>query len=306
MYPKMFSAWFVALSTATAVSAPPAATRVTADPNDPAKTRTMISFEEREALGIEPHTWTGVMHPEVYPTLDRLNATVAELRSRATAVNQRDVEAFDALWRVRFPGTVYVQVQLISKEAQHQVLGSLTAAEFYDAYLFNSAAGIVGYATKEGLDKLGANSDVTGVCLDNKPVPAMADPLATRQPAPKPTPGEAQVPRQVERIGSVEAAAYQAIQESTNGYVFVLVNLRRSIPEDATHEERGSADRDAQARILSALTADEFRTSSRGPIGGLTGHVNRAGLDKLSTHPDVLTVDLPALGLLGKLKERVN
>jgi len=53
---------------------------VTSDPNDPEKTRATVFFpEKREKLGLTPKTWSGVVHPDVYPTLDRLNKTVESL-----------------------------------------------------------------------------------------------------------------------------------------------------------------------------------------------------------------------------------
>jgi hypothetical protein len=88
----------------------PARAQMTADPNDPGKTRTTIPREEREELGLTPRTWTGVVDPEAYARLDRLDKTVADLRERLK--KGKDAEAFDTLRRIRFKGMVYVQVQL--------------------------------------------------------------------------------------------------------------------------------------------------------------------------------------------------
>ena len=73
-----------------------------ADPNDPEKTRPTISREKREQLGLTPKTWSGIVQPEVYTTLERLSQTVASLEDRLK--KGRDSEAFHALWRIRFPG----------------------------------------------------------------------------------------------------------------------------------------------------------------------------------------------------------
>jgi len=45
----------------------PSRSMTTADPNDPDKTRTIVSREERERLGLTLRTWTGVVHPDVSP-----------------------------------------------------------------------------------------------------------------------------------------------------------------------------------------------------------------------------------------------
>ena len=76
------------------------------DPNNPEKTRAVVSTEEREGLGLTAKTWDGVVHPVDYTTLQELNETVERLK------NTNTVEAVDTLDRIQFQGTVYVQVQV--------------------------------------------------------------------------------------------------------------------------------------------------------------------------------------------------
>jgi len=77
------------------------------------------------------------------------------------------------------------------------------------------------------------------------------------------------------------------------GTVYVQVRLN-SIPE-------GSADlgkdpvalRDAQRRVLGSLTAAEFHVRQLfEQSAGFVGHASKEGLDKLATHPDVVSVCL--------------
>lgn len=165
----------------------PARAQVTADPNDPGKTRTIIPREERERLGLTPRTWSGVVDPEVLARFDRLDKTVASLKDKMT--KEKDVKAFNSLWRIRFKGMVYVEVQLKDQDAQRRLLASLKASEFYPECVFQSNAGLTGYVSKDGLDKISKHADVTGVCLDDKPLPAKGAVIFKEHVAP-PKPGE--------------------------------------------------------------------------------------------------------------------
>lgn len=173
------------VTTAVAQSRP---SEVTGDPNDPAKTRILITREDRERLGLNPKNWTGVVHPDVYTRVEELPRTVASLKERFK--KDKDEESFVMLLRVEFEGTVYVQVQLKSKDAQRRVLASLKASEFHAKYLFEGPAGMVGYITKEGVDKLARNPDVTGVCLDDKPIPNAGPKIIAKDSLPPPKPGD--------------------------------------------------------------------------------------------------------------------
>jgi len=296
------------LAAAMPKSPVPGRVQTTADPNDPEKTRTIIPREEREKLGLTPRTWTGVVDPEVYAKLDRLNKTVAELKDRLK--KGRDVEAFDALWRFRFKGMVYVQVQLKERDAQQRVLATLKASEFHAPYLFEKSAGLTGYITKEGLDKLAKNPDVTGVCLDDKPLPDRPK-TVYKDDLPPARPGDTPSSQPGVEERKVDPDVYRAF--SLSDRVEVMVSLKaESLPEwsEAPSENRSrlelrnQAERQLQDRVLSAITADEFWLGAR--IGsGIAGFINRHGVEKLWKHPEVLRIGLMGLerpGVIWKKK----
>lgn len=276
----------------------PGRVQTTADPNDPEKTRAIIPREEREKLGLTPRTWTGVVDPEVYAKLDRLNKTVAELKDRLK--KGRDVEAFDALWRFRFKGMVYVQVQLKERDAQRRVLASLKASEFHAPFLFEKSAGLTGYITKEGLDKLAKNPDVTGVCLDDKPLPDKSRTVYKDDLPPAHSADTASTQPGVEER-KVDPDVYRAF--SLTDHVEVMVSLRTDflpewskVPSEnrVRLELRNQAENELQDRVLSLVNADEFRLVARiGP--GITGFINRQGVERLWKHPDVLRIGLMGL-----------
>jgi len=273
------------------------------DPNDPDKTRAVVSREEIERTGLKPRTWTGVVDPEVYVRLDRLNKTVADLKERLK--KERDVKAFDTLWRMRFKGMVYVQIQLKpdgkNKEVQRRVLASLKASEFHARYLFDGAPGIIGFATKEALDKLAKNPDVTGVCLDDNQLP---DPLAGvifRDHLPPPKPGDTSSQQPGVRENKVEADVYRVFEQADRADVDVSLRTD-SLPELtdnpsemlARNELRDQAEKQLQDRVLSTLTADDFMLRAR--FGsGIGGFVTRNGIQQLWKHPDVLRIRLQRL-----------
>ncbi len=280
--------------------------RATADPNDPEKTRTIIPREEREKLGLTPRTWSGVVDPEVYARLNRINKTVADLKERLK--KGKDVQAFDALWRIRFKDMVYIQVQLKEREAQRRVLASLKASEFHVAYLFEKSAGLTGYVTKEGLDKLAKNPDVTGVCLDDKPLPGPGKIMAKDFLPPAKPEEAANEPGVPEK--KVDPDVYRAF--ALNDRVDVAVSLRQeftSRPEDlpsdlvARNELREQAGKRVQDRVLSAVTADEFWLSSRRD-SGMSGSVTKEGLHKLWKHPDVQRISFPPLMRVPELQKK--
>ena len=266
----------------------PSRPQMTCDPNDPEKTRTIISREEREKLGLPLHTWTGVVHPDVYPRFDRLNQTIASLKER---VNKKDEQAFRALSGIRFQGMVYVQVQLKDRDAQRRVLASLKASEFHAPFLSEKSAGLTGYITKEGLDKLAKNPDVAGVCLDDKPLPEKAKTIY-KDDLPPAKPGEAAKEPGVSE-GKVDPDVYRAFALSDR--VDVSIALRdESLPEltdrgpemRARLELRNQAVKQLQDHVLSTVSADDFWLWVR-LSPGLSGFINKEGLQKLWNHPDV-------------------
>lgn len=258
------------------------------DPNDPGKTRPTVSQEKREELGLKPKTWSGVVDPEVYARLDRLNDTIAKLKEKVK--NERDERAFRTLSFIRFEGMVYVQVQSKSEpkipDVHHRVLGDLRASEFHALQLFKEAPGFIGYATKEGLDKLAKHPDVTGVCLDDKPLPRKAPQTVGKHPE---LGEEPWAPSDDDRV---EPQVRAALETKADGYVFVILSLKRDVPRGLAWAEKKEAARKTQDRVLTALTADEFQLSTRSLGSALYGYINVRGLEKIAKHPDVVAVQL--------------
>lgn len=289
----------------TVLAAPPAAVDpndprlfpTVADPNDPHKTRATVSPQERERMGLTPKSWSGVVHPDVNPALEQMGRTVAELRERVR--RERDVQAFDALWQIQYPGTVYVEVQLTGCDAQQRVLASLTAAEFHVVQAFDGIAGLVGYASRDALQKLGSNPDVRGVCIDDKPVP-VGGPTRhiTKDNLPPAEVGEADNEPGV-REGRVDPDVYRAL--ALTDRVNVQISLHAdSLPEliaegpemSARNEQRNDAERALAKRVLDAITADDLWLSSR--LGtAMSGGLTREGVQKLLQNPAVQRIYLP-------------
>ena len=295
------------------------------DPNDPDKTRPMVSRAEREQLGLPAKTWDGVVQAEVYTTLHGLNETVERLKNTNTG------EAINMLFRVQFEGTVCVQVLLkhdpkgkagskenraALREVQRRVLGSLTAAEFHVRQLFEASPGLVGQVSEEGLAKLAKHPDVFGVCLDDQPLPERP-PVAIGNRLPDAEPGKYDDAPAV-KAKKVDAKVYQALEASERDRVYVLVVLDpkgEPLPR-LTHvpgemHQRG-VERDAavlmlQNRALSVLTADDFWLWTRlGGSPGFAGYINRQGLEKLGKHPEVTAVGLEEMESLPEIRGRGN
>ena len=305
---KCLPAFLLVLAAPTALGDPPRVP-VTWDPNDPDKRRTIISREEREQLGLTPRTWTGVVAPAVYPTLERLNETIDELK------NTRTGDAIQTLFAMKFEGAVYVEVHLkheprgkvdsqanrsAIREAQRTILGNLTAAEFAVQQIFERSPGFVGYATKEALDKLATHPDVAGVCLDDHPLPEMGPSPICRDDLPPADPGEA-----ADGLGvaerKVDPDVYRAFALTDRVYVSVYLRGKTSLPRptDVLSEMwtrdrlREDAAKELQDRFLATVSAEEFWVWSRGRGGlGISGYVNQEGLAKLEQHPDVVRVGL--------------
>ena len=299
------------LGTATALGEPPRVP-VTVDPNDPENRRAIVPREEREELGLAPHTWTGVVDPEVYATLERQLETIDKLNEARTDDAHMILFAMD----MRFPGTVYVQVQLkhdpdgqvdseedraAIRETRHRVLRSLTAAEFRVRQLFERSPGLVGHASREGLDKLAAHPDVAGVCTDDQPLPEIAKTIYKND-LPPAKPGEAADEPGVAE-GRVATDVYRAL--SLTDRVEVTVSLRDDLLPPRTDVSadvwardrlRKEVVRRARDRFLASFNADELRAWSVSP-GHLSmcAFVNREGVEKLGQHPDVRRIQLQRL-----------
>lgn len=311
MNAKCFSACLVLLGAPRALAEPPPAP-LTVDPNDPEKRRAIIPRDEREQLGLVPHTWTGVVDPQAYAALERQHEILERLNEARTGDAQMILFAMD----MRFPGSVYVQVLLkhdpdgrvdpeenraAIREAQHRVLRSLTAAEFRVVQLFERCPGLVGYATKEGLDKLAAHPDVAGVSLDDRPLPETPKTIYQNDLGPA-KPGEAADEPGVAE-GRVDADVYRALGLTDRVLVTVvlgdhLLPPRTDEPADgwARDRLRTEAARQARDRFLAGFNADELRTWSVDvdrPV--FCAFVNREGVDKLGQHPDARRIHLEQL-----------
>lgn len=239
------------------------------DPNDPVASRQVITREEREKIGLKPHTWQGVIQGDVRATLDKLGRQITNSNDRL--LKGRDDKAFDLLMRIRFQGMVYVEVET-KKDAQRRVLTTLKASEFHVRQVFTKVNGFVGYASVAALDRLAQNPDVIGVCLDDKPLPSLP-PILLR-------------PRY-----NLDAAFKIA------DHVRVTVVLRsNSIPQAydlPSSLQRHQKIADLQDRVLSTVTADDAwvwgreRWSTMMPLS-----VTKEALAALQKNPDVLSADM--------------
>ncbi len=296
---------FLLLGATMALAEPPRVP-VTMDPNDPEKRRTIIPRAEREQLGLAPQTWSGVVDPRVYVTMERLLATIERLKETRTG------EAPTTLFLMQFPGTVYVEVHLKRdpkgtadsegnlagiRDAQRRVLRSLTAYEFRVAQLFERSPGFVGFATREGLDKLGAHQEVVGVCLDMQPLQEKGPKTIYKNDLSPAKPGEAADEPGVAE-GKVDADVYRAF--ALTDRVDLTVSLRRDTLPDLTdvpsemwarNRLRRQALEQLWDKVLSTVNADQFWTWTS-LSSGVSGFATREGVEKLQQHPDVVRVYL--------------
>lgn len=289
------------------------------DPNDPLKSRVIVSREDRERIGLDEKTWPGVVHPNVSQAFERLKIQPEDR-----------IERFKFNQQQRFKGSVYVQVHLKhtvvgqadsdkNKAAiaavQKRVLGSLTAAEFHLMQGLEKSPGLIGHATKGAIAKLTVHPDVVGVCLDDKPAPQRALPILTKDKLPPLQPDEyANEPGVVS--GKAEKEVYQAL--NIYGRVDLRVSLHpvgEPIPK-LTHvrseygarlDAHNKAVRELEDRVLSTLTADDFWLNSR--VGGATmfsGFASREGVEKLLKHPEVTDLFIDVAFTLDKREMRTR
>lgn len=255
-----------------------------------------IPLEEREAIGLPAPTWVarhGKIQPAVLEALD----VQRELNER----DFLDAQMLQADRPMGFAGTAYVDVYLrheatgghASKEnkaairrAQDRLLSSLTAVDFSVSFAFESTAGLVGYINESGLAKVLEDPDVIAVGVDDQatnepPLEALSEPLG---------PGQIK-----ERIEKVDAEVYRALAESSDGRVYVVIQLNLSPAPDIPPDAEVRAARAMQDQVLSSLTAEEFRLACRIPAGGLSGYATGAALAKLNKHACVREVALTML-----------
>ncbi len=289
--------------------------RLLSDPNDPQKTRTVVSRSDRDRLGLNERTWTGIIHPDV---------STAFLKQGQLPEDPMERVRFES--RIQFKGSVYVQVHLrhttigradsnenkaAIDRVQRRVLDGLTATEFHVTQKLTEIPGLLGFANQAGLAKLAQNPDVIGVCLDDKPMP---DGLAViyKNQFPDVKPKDVLIPPGASNM-KAEWQVRAALKQSDR--VLVLVNLRSAgepLPA-LTHirsksleqwEARERAVRDLQDRVLSTLTAEDFWLNTRlGGSSGFAGYVNSEGLKELLENPEVKGVGLDfRIGLPKKVR----
>ena len=151
---------------------------------------------------------------------------------------------------------------------------------------------------------LATHPDVTGVCLDENPLPEKGPRTIYKDDLAPAGPGEAaNEPGAAE--GKVDPDVYRAFGLSDR--VDVTVSLRTdSLPQltDVPSEMwarsrlRRQAENELRDRVLSTVSADEFWVWT--PLGpGMSGFINNHGLKKLCEHPDVLRINLPHVYRLG-------
>ena len=91
----------------------------------------------------------------------------------------------------------------------------------------------------------------------------------------------------------VEAAVWDALEEDAQ--VAVMTSLRPSDLSIADWTPQSMAEHAdmVQANVLSVLTVEEFDLEARFKIAAaLFGLINKSGVEKLSTHPDVVDIAL--------------
>lgn len=269
--------------------------------------RPRIPPDEREAIGLPPPTWTAQqkVDPSVHQSLEeqkrliQSNPAMAEFQPGRPCGLQGMSHVAVYLKHDRRGAPNSSENQEAIRAAQSKVLAGLTAAEFALFHRFQNTAGLVGFVSEAGLDKLIANPDVVAVGIEVHSV-VEDPPMITHQSPPKRKPGEIIKPTPIERKGKVEVAVNEALMKSADGYVFVIVNLTRidlrsmDAGEEDTFKDKYlaklAAERQLGDKVLTSLTADEFMLRTR--TYGFWGFVNAAGLAKLARHEDVESIGL--------------
>lgn len=268
------------------------------DPNELgtryAKSRAeFVPPEEREALGLDDTKWTkqhGKVHPDVYAALDKAEKVTEPWRDPAGLSGTAYVQVQLKYARQDKPGSAADRAAI--KRLEDKLLSGLTSAEFYVEYPMQTAPGVLGYATRAGIEKLKSATDVTAICLDERPFPERPNPV-TRDDLPAARAGDPATQPAQGRFwgngGKVEADVYRAL--ALHERVFVMVSLREATADERLADQVGKG-RAIEEPVLKALSAREFwlqyRTairSSSGPL--LMGEVTKEGLEKLVARPEV-------------------
>ncbi|HVP10180.1 MAG TPA: hypothetical protein VMV94_03220 [Phycisphaerae bacterium] len=258
-----------------------------------------VSRAEREALGLPAPTWVARYASKVHPAV---NEALAQQHDKIAREEQ--MIDFQSDRPVGFQGTAYVDLYVTQEppggrdghenhpgltETQARVLSNLTAGEFRTVFTFERSAGLVGYINDTGLAKVVADPEVIAVGLDDQARPEPAKVVLQAEPEAGGGPGPSSARK---LIGKIDAETFDALEKSEDGYVHVLIGLNRPVKWDIPWNEKKTKMREMEDRILSDLTALEFRLCSRG--GSMNGYVTAAGLAKLDKHPDVEGVCLDA------------
>jgi hypothetical protein len=261
-----------------------------------------ISAEDREAIGLVEPTWTSVqgkVHPDV------LNEMALEQEDAKNPLKTLLARPRHPVWQAGFRGYVYVVIYLAPtpdraikenadtaiNEMERRILARWRANDFCAVYQFVNRPALVGFINAAGLARATSDPDVTAIACDEKNLikePPHALPESRRS---------------SEYVGKVEAEIYELLEKSTDGYVHVIVSLNSKMalkqpadpcaPVDIEARQRDYIEgmkpvEDSENRILSELTAEEFKLRTRDGI--LSGFVNAVGLKKLAVSPEVRSV----------------
>lgn len=260
----------------------------------------LISREEREQRGVVAPSWKsshGKVHPDVNAVLATGQMPWIRFRGWEPIGFERTayVDVYLQLEVAAEPGTAEYKAAL--QTVQQRVLSRLTAAEFSATHRFTAHPAVAGFVTQAGLQKLALDSEVVAVGLDDMPVPEDS-PYVAADPKQKSPPDAP--------LQKIDTQVQNALTNSPSGYVYVEVRVNQSAlpPEGASAtawRDREAVQREAQERVLAALSADEFMLRTRGRI--LAGFINDAGLRKLADDANVAAVGLPVIGTVtGTLK----
>gem|GEM_PF-3722413 len=153
------------------------------------------------------------------------------------------------------------QVKDSVKRVQDKVLAKMAAGEFKVVYRFETTAVLIGHVSSAGVAKLAADPNVVTVSPSK-----------------------------------IEAEVFPKLQSSEDGTVHVIVNLTRVSEGAPASHERKALVKQIQDRVLDKLAPGEFKIEWVFQIsGGFSGHINAAGLGKLATDPDVVSVGVPGV-----------
>ena len=147
------------------------------------------------------------------------------------------------------------------KRIQDKVLAKMATGEFKVVYRFQTAPILVGHVNAAGLAKLGGERGLVAVSPSK-----------------------------------IEPDVYTKVQSSEDGRVHVIVNLTRVRQGAPASQQRKALVKQIQDRVLDKLAPGQFKIRWRFEIsGGFSGHINAAGLAKLATDPDVVSVGVPGV-----------